>query len=290
MNNRDFKMKYVGAHVSMAGGIENAPARAGAIGAKAFALFTKNQRRWEAPKLRDAQAEKFKENCIQYEFDLDHILVHDSYLINLGHPGRKGLEKSRKAFIEELKRCERIGVKKCNFHPGSHLNGITVDSCLERVAESINMAHAQTTEAITVIENTAGQGTNVGYSFEQLARIIHHVENKERVGVCLDTCHLFCSPSGYDIRTPETYEVTMKAFDRIIGVKYLKGAHVNDSRKDYQQRIDRHEQIGRGEIGLSAFRSIMNDKRFDNIPLILETPDQDEWAGEIRLLYSFQNL
>ncbi len=281
--------KYIGAHVSMAGGIENAPARAGHIGAKAFALFTKNQRRWEAPPLGDAQAEKFKENCIQYGFDLNHVLVHDSYLINLGHPDREGIEKSRNAFFQELKRCERIGVKKCNFHPGSHLNGIPVDSCLERISESINMAHSRTKEVITVIENTSGQGTNVGYSFEQIARIIDHVENKERVGVCLDTCHLFCSRSGYDIRTDAAYEVTMKAFDRIIGVKYLEGAHLNDSRKDYQSGIDRHERIGRGKIGLSAFRLIMNDKRFDDIPLILETPDPDAWEREIRLLYSLQS-
>lgn len=273
----------------MAGGIENAPARAGAIGAKAFALFTKNQRRWDAPPLGEAQAEKFKENCIQYGFDLNHILVHDSYLINLGHPDRRGLEKSRKAFIQELKRCELIGVKKCNFHPGSHLKGISVDSCLERVAESINMAHSQTKEAIAVIENTAGQGTNVGYSFEQIAHIIHHVENKKRVGVCLDTCHLFCSPSGYDIRTAAAYENTIKSFDRIIGIEKLKGAHLNDSKKDHQSGTDRHERIGRGKIGSSVFRSIMNDKRFDNIPLILETPDQDEWEREIRLLYSFQS-
>jgi len=272
----------------MAGGIENVPARAGAIGAKAFAFFTKNQRRWEAPPLGDSQAGKFRENCIQYGFDLNHILVHDSYLINLGHPDREGLEKSRKAFIQELKRCDHIGVKKLNFHPGSHLNGISIDSCLERVAESINMAHSQTKEAITVIENTAGQGTNVGYSFEQIARIIYHVENKERVGVCLDSCHLFCSPAGYDIRTAAAYEETMKAFDRIIGVKLLKGAHLNDSKKDYQSRVDRHELIGRGKIGISAFRLVMNDKRFDNIPLILETPDQDEWEREIRLLYSLQ--
>jgi len=283
-------MKYIGAHVSMAGGIENAPARASDIGAKAFALFTKNQRRWEGPPIRNAQAEKFKENCIQYGFDLEHVLVHDSYLINLGHPDRKALEKSRKAFIEELQRCERIGVKKCNFHPGSHLDGLSIDSCLKRVAESINMAHSKTTEAITVIENTAGQGTNVGYSFEQIAQIIDHVENKERVGVCLDTCHLFCSPSGYDIRTAAAYEVTMKAFDRIIGIKRLKGAHLNDSRKDHQSSRDRHELIGRGEIGSSAFRSIMNDKRFDDIPLILETPDQDEWEREIKLLYSLQSV
>ena len=282
-------MKYLGAHVSMAGGIENAPARAGAIGAKAFALFTKNQRRWEAPPLGDSQAEKFKENCIQYGFDLNHILVHDSYLINLGHPDREGLEKSRKAFIQELKRCECIGVKKLNFHPGSHLNGISIDSCLERVAESINMAHSQTKEAITVIENTAGQGTNVGYSFEQIAHIIYHVENKKRAGVCLDTCHLFCSPSGYDIRTAAAYEETMKAFDRLIGVKYLNGAHLNDSKKGYQSGVDRHELIGRGEIGISAFRLVMNDKRFDNIPLILETPDQNEWEREIRLLHSLQS-
>jgi len=281
-------MKYLGAHVSITGGIENAPLRARNIGAKAFAMFTKNQRKWEEPPVSDAQAEKFKEYCLEYGFDPEHILVHDSYLINLGHPDRMALEKSRKAFIHELQRCERIGVQKCNFHPGCHLDGTSIDSCLERVAESINMAHSRTTDVIAVIENTAGQGTSVGYSFEHLAHIIDHVENKERVGVCLDTCHLFCSPSGYDIRTLDGYTKTMKAFDRIIGIKYLKGAHLNDSRKDHQSGVDRHERIGKGKIGRSAFRYIMKDKRFDDIPLILETPDQDKWKKEIRLLYSFQ--
>jgi deoxyribonuclease-4 len=281
-------MKYIGAHVSIRGGIENAPENAFKINARAFGLFVKNQRRWKAPLIQDVQAEKFQENCQKYGFHPDHILAHDSYLINLGHPDLQKLEKSRDAFLDELRRCEMLGIQKINFHPGSHLNGSSVESCLDRIAASINMAHAKTLKVKTVIENTAGQGTNVGYSFEQLAHIIEKVEDQSRVGICLDTCHLFCSPAGYDIREKNEYERTMKHFESVIGIKYLLGAHVNDSKKRYQSKVDRHALIGRGEIGTAGFQNLMNDDRFDDIPLILETPDPEVWKKEIQFLYSLQ--
>lgn len=281
-------MKYIGAHVSIKGGVENAPENAFKIGAKAFAMFLKNQRRWNAPPIRETQAEKFTINCEKYGFHPDHILAHDSYLINLGHPDDRNLEQSREAFLDELKRCEVLGITKLNFHPGSHLNGFPVQACLDRIAESINRAHLKTRRVMTVIENTSGQGTNVGYSFEQLSSIIDRVEDKSRMGVCLDTCHLFGSPEGYDIREWIEYEKTMKQFESIIGIRFLAGAHLNDSKKKLRSRVDRHASLGKGEIGTIGFQHIMNDKRFDHIPLILETPDPDEWKKEIRFLYSLQ--
>jgi len=281
-------MKYVGAHVSIQGGVEKAPENAFKIGAKAFALFLKNQRRWNAPPIQEGQAEKFKKNCRKYGFLPDHILAHDSYLINLGHPDNQKLVKSREAFLDELRRCEKLGITRLNFHPGSHLNGFSVESCLHRIATSINMVHAKTRQVMTVIENTAGQGTNVGYSFEQLADIIRQVDDKSRVGICLDTCHLFCSPAGYDIREKVEYERTLRQFESVIGLPFLVGAHLNDSRKIYQSKVDRHALIGRGEIGAAGFQHLMKDGRFDDIPLILETPDPKQWEKEIQFLYSLQ--
>ena len=281
-------MKYIGAHVSTQGGVEKAPQNAARLQATAFALFVKNQRRWTAPPIQPEQAERFIRNCTELGFHPDFILAHDSYLINLGHPDADSLEKSRTAFLDELQRCELLGITRLNFHPGSHLNGLPEQKCLDRIAESINQSHAQTRNVMTVLENTAGQGTNVGYSFEHLASIIDRVEDKRRVGVCLDTCHLFGSPMGYDVRDVASYERTMKQFDETIGVSFLMGAHLNDSKKAHQKRVDRHAPIGQGEIGWEGFRHIMNDSRFDDIPLILETPRPELWKEEIQLLLSLQ--
>jgi deoxyribonuclease IV len=277
-------MKRVGAHVSASGGVENAPENAHAIGAKAFALFTKNQRQWRAPSYTKKNIESFKENVEKFGFSFGHILPHDSYLINLGHPEEEGLQKSRAAFEDEMRRCQQLGIPLLNFHPGSHLNKIDPEKSLLRIAESINIALTKTEHVTAVIENTAGQGTNLGFEFEQLAFIIEHVEDKTRVGVCLDTCHSFAA--GYDLRTKDTYEQTMRKFDEIVGMKYLKGLHLNDAKKPLGSKVDRHESIGKGLIGLDAFRFIMNDPRLDEIPLILETPNEDIWAEEIELLYS----
>ncbi len=276
-------MKRIGAHVSAAGGVENAPLNAKKIGAAAFALFTKNQRQWKAKPLDPKSVELFKKNCGECGFKPEHILAHDSYLINLGHPEKAALEKSREAFLDEAARCETLGLKTLNFHPGSHLGKIDEDRCLEIVAESLDTTIEKTGSVIAVIENTAGQGANVGYRFEHLARIIELVENKSRVGVCFDTCHAFAS--GYDISTKEGFKATFEEFDRIVGFKYLKGIHLNDAKRGLGSRVDRHESIGKGTLGLLPFELLVTDDRFDEIPMILETPDEDRWAEEIELLY-----
>ena len=278
-------MKYIGAHVSASGGVENAPVNAKKIGATGFALFTKNQRQWKAKPLSRKNIETFKKNCEANGFSPCQILPHDSYLINLGHPEKVALEKSRTAFLDELHRCEQLGLIYLNFHPGSHLRKISVTKSLSVIAESINLSLEKTKGVTAVIENTAGQGSNLGYSFEQIAEIINQVEDKSRLGVCYDTCHGFSG--GYDIRTKTAYEKTMEEFDRIIGLSYLKGMHLNDTKKEFNSRVDRHENIGGGLLGKDAFSYIINDKRTDNIPLILETPNSDLWTQEIKLLKEF---
>ena len=276
-------MKYIGAHVSTAGGVENAPLNAHAIGAKAFALFTKNQRQWQAAPLTPENITGFRENCEKFGFLPAHILPHDSYLINLGHPEPEALAKSRAAFLDEMQRCELLGLDRLNFHPGSHLNQINEEDSLLLIAQSINLCLEKTKKVIAVIENTAGQGTNLGYKFEQLRFIIDHVEDQSRVGVCLDTCHTFTA--GYDILSPEGFLKTFNDFNQIVGFGYLKGMHLNDSMKPLASRLDRHHNIGQGFLGPEVFKRIMNDPRFDNIPLILETPDETLWTAEITTLY-----
>jgi len=277
-------MKYVGAHVSASGGVENAPINAHEIGAKAFALFTKNQRQWFASPLTKESIQKFKENCSKYGFDPWIILPHDSYLINLGNPAKEALEQSRKSFLDEMKRCELLGLKMLNFHPGSHLKQMSEEDCLKLIAESINFTLEKTSGVTAVIENTAGQGSNLGYRFEHLKAILDLVEDKSRVGVCLDTCHTFTS--GYDLKSESGYTATMNEFEKVVGFSYLRALHLNDSKKEFASRVDRHESLGKGFIGEDLFKRIMNDPRFDNIPLILETPDESLWEGEIRWLYS----
>ncbi len=278
-------MKFIGAHVSTSGGVENAPLNAHAIGATAFALFTKNQRQWHAKPLDPKSIDAFQRNCSEFGYTPERILPHDSYLINLGHPEEEGLEKSRKAFMDEFQRCEQLGLIYLNFHPGSHLNKISESECLARIAESINQAIEGTRHVVAVIENTAGQGTNVGFRFEHLAEIIARIDDQSRVGVCLDTCHAYAS--GYDIKSEAGYADTFEKFDRIVGFSYLKGMHLNDSKKDLTSRVDRHESIGKGTLGVETFRRILQDDRFDGIPLILETPNDALWPDEIRLLKGF---
>ncbi len=277
--------KFVGAHVSASGGVFNAPKNAEAIGAKAFALFTKNQRQWKAKPYEQETIDKFKERLEVLGILPKHILPHDSYLINLGHPEEEKRQKSLEAFIDEVTRCEQLGLDRLNFHPGSHLKKISEEECLDRIAESMNETLQKTQGVSLVIENTAGQGSNLGYKFEHLAYLIDKSIDQSRVGVCIDTCHMFTA--GYDIRTKEAYEQTWQSFDEIVGFEYLKGMHINDSKPDLGSRVDRHHSLGKGKIGLDAFRFIMNDPRMDDIPLILETIDETIWAEEIRLLYSF---
>ncbi len=278
-------MKYFGAHVSASGGVENAPRNARDIGASAFALFTKNQRQWAAPALTEAQIEAFRDACRECGYSAAQILPHDSYLINLGHPEAEGLAKSRESFFGEMARCEALGLDRLNFHPGSPLKKIGEEESLRRVAESINMALDRTHGVTAVIENTAGQGSNLGYSFEHLAYMIDRVEDKSRVGVCIDTCHAFAA--GYDLATAEACERTFDEFDRTVGFGFLRGMHLNDAMKPLGSRVDRHAPLGEGSIGLDAFRYIARDSRFDGIPLILETPDEARWPEEIALLKSF---
>ncbi|BCD59554.1 MULTISPECIES: deoxyribonuclease IV [unclassified Nitratiruptor] len=277
--------KFVGAHVSASGGVENAPKNAQNIGAKAFALFTKNQRQWKAKSLTQENIEKFDEHLECCGIEKKHILPHDSYLINLGHPEDEKRQKSLEAFLDEVHRCEQLGLDKLNFHPGSHLKKISEEECLDRIADAMNETLRQSSGVTLVIENTAGQGSNLGYKFEHLRYLIDKSIDKSRVGVCLDTAHMFAA--GYDIRTKEAYDKTMQAFDEIVGFEYLKGMHINDSKAKFASRVDRHHSLGKGEIGLDVFRFIMNDPRLDDIPLILETIDDTIWDKEIELLYSF---
>jgi len=277
-------MKYVGAHVSASGGVDKAPENANQIGARAFALFTKNQKQWFSNPLTLASIKLFRDNCERYDYKPFQILPHDSYLINLGHPDQEQLDKSRTAFLDEMQRCEQLGLDRLNFHPGSHLNSISEEECLKRIAESINIVLGKTKGVSAVIENTAGQGTNMGYKFEHLKEIIDNVEDKSRVGVCLDTCHAYTS--GYDVKSAEGFKKTFEQFDEIVGFKYLKGMHLNDSKKELGTRVDRHDNLGIGFIGEEPFAILMNDPRFDNIPLILETPEESLWEAEIKKLYS----
>ena len=275
---------FIGAHVSISGGLENAPVRARELGATGFALFTKNQRQWMAKPLTDREIDAFKAACQEAGFAPAAILPHDSYLINLGHPEADGLAKSREAFIDEMRRCEQLGLDRLNFHPGSHLQKISEEQSLDRIAESINLALAQTHGVTAVIENTAGQGSNLGYRFEQLRYIIDRVEDQSRIGICIDTCHAFAA--GYDLRTAAAYERTFAQLDEIVGIRYLRGMHLNDAMKPLGSRIDRHAPLGDGEIGWECFRYIAHDARFSGIPLILETPDESRWPDEITRLKS----
>ena len=277
-------MKYIGAHVSASGGVENAPLNAKEIGANAFALFTKNQRQWVSAPLTAKSIELFKEYCGKGGFDASYIMPHDSYLINLGNPDEEAIQKSRAAFIDEMQRCEQLGLKMLNFHPGSHLNKISVEQCLDEIAANINLALSKTKGVTAVIENTAGQGSNVGNRFEELRYIIDRIDDKSRVGICIDTCHTYSA--GYDI--VGDYDGVFNEFDRIVGFEYLKGIHLNDTKKPLGSRVDRHESLGLGLLGMDFFKRFMKDPRFDNMPIVLETPDESRWAEEIALLRSFE--
>lgn len=279
--------KFIGAHVSASGGVENAPLNAMEIGAKAFAMFTKNQRQWVAKPLSSDNINKFKKNCEDAGYAPQHILPHDSYLINLGNPDPEAISKSRAAFLDEMQRCEQLGLDRLNFHPGGHLNKTSDEECLQLIAASINQVLSLTKGVIAVIENTSGQGSHLGYTFEQIGHIISLVEDQSRVGVCIDTCHAYTA--GYDLKNREGFEAAFIEFEQKVGFKYLKGMHLNDSKKELGSRVDRHESLGKGFLGIEPFKWIMSDPRFDSIPLILETPDDSLWRGEIELLHSFVN-
>ena len=279
-------MKRIGAHVSASGGVENAPLNAAKLEAKAFAMFTKNQRQWKAKPLSEGNIKAFKENIKKIGIESKYILPHDSYLINLGHPVEENREKSYDAFVDELKRCEKLGLELLNIHPGSHLRKISEEECTRNISNSINRALKESSGVTVVLETTAGQGSNMGYKFEHLRDIIEQVEDKSRVGVCIDSCHIFAA--GYDIRDRESYDKTMEAFETIVGFKYLRAVHLNDAKSEFSSRVDRHNSIGEGNIGLEFFRMLMNDERFEEIPMVLETTNPDIWKEEIELLYSLE--
>lgn len=279
----DKNNKYIGAHVGVGGGVSNAPLTAAGIGAHAFAIFTRNPSRWQAKPISDKEADLFKQRCDELGFMPAQILPHDGYLINLGSPDKEKLELSRAAFLDEIQRCMQLGLTMLNFHPGSHLNQMPVDDCLALIADSVNKALDQTEGVKAVIECTAGQGSNLGYSFEQIGQIIDRIEDKSRVGVCIDTCHAFAA--GYDLSTPEGYAKTWTEFDHFIGADYLSGIHLNDSKKGLGSKVDRHAPLGAGAIGLPFFKMLVNDPRTDFIPIILETPDDSLWPQEIAMLY-----
>ncbi len=279
------KTRYIGAHVSASGGVSNAVANALEIGANAFALFTRNQRQWYPKPLEEEEIENFRSAVKEAGIEPKHILPHASYLINLGNPDPTNLKKSRDAFLDEMQRCEQLGLTLLNFHPGSHLKKMSEEDCLAQIAEEINIALQKTKGVTAVLENTAGQGTNLGYRFEHLKQIIDQVEDKSRVGVCIDTAHTLAA--GYDIRTEEGYRETMYQIDKIIGLEYLRGIHLNDSLKELASRVDRHASVGEGVMGMTLFEVLMQDERLADIPIILETPNPDRWAEEIALLRNF---
>lgn len=275
-------MKYIGAHVSISGGVENAPLNAAQLGATAFALFTKNQRQWSAPGYTDAQIAAFKENCRKYNYTPAQILPHDSYLINLGQPDKEKRSRALKAFIDELQRCALLGLDRLNFHPGSTLKAVDDETGCRIIGETVRLALEEVPGVTAVFENTAGQGSNLGFTFEQLALMMETVNLPDRVGVCIDTCHAFAA--GYDISTAEGFEKVFDRFEELIGFKYLRGMHLNDAKGVLGQKLDRHDSLGKGNLGFLPFEKIVSDPRFDNIPLILETPDESVWQEEIAAL------
>ncbi|VFP86232.1 deoxyribonuclease IV [Candidatus Erwinia haradaeae] len=280
-------MKYIGAHVSIAGGLEKAAERAAELQATAFSFFTKNQRQWYATSLTPEKIFAFHRACAMYQYTSEQIIPHGSYLINLGHPISDKLEKSRFALLDEVNRCQQLNLTLLNIHPGSHLKMITEDQCLKRISESINIVLSKTKGVTIVLENTAGQGSNMGFLFEHLSTIIHNVEDKSRIGVCIDTCHAFAS--GYELRTQDACIKTFADFDRIVGFKYLCGLHLNDSKSQFNSRVDRHHNLGKGTMGRIVFSWIMKNKRFNRIPIILETVNQHYWKEEIAWLKSEQD-
>ncbi|KAG1742021.1 xylose isomerase-like protein [Suillus lakei] len=281
----------IGAHVSAAGGVENAVRNAAKVGANAFAIFVKSQRKWDSPPLSAENVDAFKRRMQEFGYLPKHVLPHGSYLVNLGNPDEEKRQKSFNCFLDDLQRCEQLGLELYNFHPGSTVGQATKDESIALIAECINNAHKATKHVTVVIENMAGSGNVIGSQFSELKGIIDHVEDKTRVGVCLDTCHMFAA--GYDISTKDGWEATLSIFDTEVGLSYLKGLHLNDSKATLGSKKDRHENIGLGHLGISTFRHIVSDPRTQDIPLILETPTFEAteiWAKEITALNCLSNL
>jgi len=279
--------QLLGAHTSIAGGVSKSVVLAEKLGFSAMQIFTKNNNRWEAKPLEEDEVQKYK--TLLSESSIQFIVAHDSYLINLCAVDKSNLEKSRNAFVDELERCEQLGVEYLNFHPGSHL-GQGEEEGIKIIAESLDLAHSKTKgfEVSSMLKATAGQGTNLGYRFEQLQKIIELVEEPERMSVCIDTAHIYAA--GYDIKDESTYDKVITDFDSIIGLDKLKCFHMNDSKKDLGSRVDRHEHIGKGFIGLEGFKNIMNDQRLAHIPKVLETPKGKEQLEDLENLKVLRRL
>lgn len=281
-------MRFIGAHVSASGGVENAPLNAKKIGANAFALFVKNQRQWNAKPLTSESINGFWQNCKSANIKPEHILPHNSYLINLGHYDDEKRQQSINAFIDEIQRVNELGLKMINFHPGSHLNALSESECLDLIVKSLDEILDKTQNVKLVIENTAGQGSNLGYKFEHLAYIIENVSDENRIGVCIDTCHAFAA--GYDLRSKQAYKNSMQEFDAVVGYEYLCGMHLNDTKHELGSKKDRHESIGKGYLGIDTFKNIINDDKIGQIPLILETIDDSIWDKEIEILRNLKEI
>ena len=279
--------QLLGAHTSVAGGVSKSVPLAEKLGFTAMQIFTKNNNRWEAKPLEENEIINFKTSL--GKSNIKFVVSHDSYLINLCAKDESNLKKSRNAFIDELERCEALGIKHLNFHPGAHL-GQGEDNGIELIAESLNIAHQKTKgfEVSSMLEFTAGQGTNLGYRLEHIAKIIELVDESERMTVCIDTAHIFAA--GYNIKDESQYEKMIDDFDKIIGLDRLQCFHMNDSKKELGSRVDRHEHIGKGFIGLEGFRNIMNDSRLTHIPKILETPKGKEQLEDVENLKVLRSL
>ena len=277
-------MKWIGAHVSAEGGVHQAPLNASAIGARAFALFVKNQRQWQAKPLDPQVREAFAANLAAGGFTAAQVLPHAGYLINLANPDPGARTRSTDSFINEMRRCADLGLDRLNLHPGSHLRQCSVGEAVGHVARAANQALAEVPDVTIVFENTAGQGGSLGACFEELAAIIERIDDPARVGVCLDTAHLFAA--GFDLVGEEAWQATLARFEALIGFRFLRGMHLNDTKVVRGKRVDRHALLGEGNLGWPVFRHLVRDPRLDGIPLILETPDETRWAGEIRRLYA----
>lgn len=317
----------IGAHVSAAGGqfssfnltilyllksmsigVHQSVLNSVHIGANAFALFLKSQRKWANPPLQDEHVATFHQFCKDHQYDqAQHVVPHGSYLVNLAHTDKTRTEQAYDSFVDDLKRAEKLGIRLYNFHPGNDQCG-NRQAAIAHLASNINRAHSETDTVITLLENMAAGGNVLGTTFEDLRDIITLIINKDRIGVCIDTCHAFAA--GYDLRTPEAFQDTMNEFDKIVGFKYLRAMHLNDSKAPFASHRDLHANIGTGFLGLRAFHSVVNERRFAGLPLVLETPlevrdskgelvkdekgkqkeDKDIWAREIKLLESLVGM
>jgi deoxyribonuclease-4 len=272
----------LGAHVPVTGGLSNAPANGDAVGAQAIQIFTRNQMQWRCRPLSDEECAAFRD--ARARSGVREVLVHGSYLVNLAGPPGDFLSKSKECFLTEMDRCHRLGIRHLVFHPGAHMGAGEAEG-LRRLAGSLDEILAQTRglDVMPLLEVTAGQGSCVGHRFEHLAEVFARVKEPERLGVCLDTCHLYAA--GYDIARPKGYEAALASFDRLVGRSKLRAIHLNDSKRELGSRVDRHARAGQGLLGLPTFQRILNDARLQGIPMVVETPGPlAEWKKEIHLL------